>query len=175
VELYCIELADHVYRENSGYLNPVDTNDEIPLILTIKKKISACSGLHMIFNTLNKIFLDLHESVNQDQIHSSVRLVRQCIRIIHENYGQDISLPNAAKKLYISPNYLSKIFSAEMGKSFSRYLLEYRVTAAKKLLRENNDKVYEIAEKVGYDDVVHFSKIFKQVTGLSPNQYRNQK
>ena len=110
-----------------------------------------------------------------DQIHSSIRLVRQCIRIIHKNYKADISLSGAAKQLYISPNYLSKIFSAEMGKSFSRYLLEHRINISMKLLRETNDKVYEIACQVGYPDAVHFAKIFKQVTGQSPNRYRNQK
>ena len=103
-----------------------------------------------------------------------MRLVRQTVRFIHEHYGESISLPDVAGKLYISPNYLSKIFSAEMKKTFSHYLLEYRIAMAKKLLRETYDKVYEIAERVGYTDVVHFSKVFKQLTGLSPNQYRNQ-
>ena len=174
VELYCIELADHVYRENEDYINLADVNKEIPFMLRIKKKIATCSGLYQIFSAFCEIFLDLSKSINKDQIHSSMRLVRQCIRIIHEHYGENISLPSTAEQLYISPNYLSRIFSAEMGKSFSRYLLEYRVNIAKKLLRENNDKVYEVAARVGYDNVIHFSKIFKQITGLSPNRYRNQ-
>ena len=175
VELYCIELMDHVYKENEDYINLADTNEQIPVILDVKKKIAACSGLYQIFNTLCDIFLDLSRSINKDQTPSSMRLVRQCIRIIHEHYGTDISLSGAAKQLYISPNYLSRIFSAEMEKSFSRYLLEYRIAIARKLLRESNDKVYEVAARVGYEDVVHFSKIFKQITGLSPNRYRNQK
>jgi two-component system response regulator YesN len=174
VELYCVELADHIFKENEGYLSSAETNEKLTL-LDVRKRISACTGLHIVFNAFCDVFLDIHRGIDKDQIHSSMRLVRQCIRIIHEQYGKDISLPDAAKQLYISSNYLSKIFSAEMGKSFSRYLLEYRINMAKKLLRESNDKVYEIAERVGYADVVHFSKIFKQATGHSPNRYRNQR
>ena len=175
VELYCIELVDHVYAENEDYINPAGKNNETPIILAIKKKITACFGLHQVFNVLCEIFFDLCGNINNDQIHSSMRLVRQCIRIIQEQYSTDISLAGAASQLQISPNYLSKIFSAEMTKSFSRYLLEYRIGIAKKLLGETNDKVYEIAGKVGYPDVVHFTKVFKQLTGLSPNRYRNRK
>ena len=175
VELYCIELMDHVYTENTDYINLAGPDEKISAISTIKKKLSACSGLHQIFNTLCEFILDLCRSINNDQTHSSMRLVRQCIKIIQEQYGEEISLSGAAKQLYISTNYLSRIFSAEMGKSFTRYLLEYRIAMAKKLLQECNDKVYEIASRVGYGDVVHFSKIFKQLTGLSPNQYRNSK
>jgi YesN/AraC family two-component response regulator len=175
VEYYCIELADHIYKENAEYISHAYANNEIPFIIAVKKRISAYSGLHRIFRTLHEIFIDLYKSVNKEQVHSSVRLVRQCIRLIHDQYGEDISLSSTAKQLFISPNYLSRIFSAEIGKTFSRYLLEYRITIAKKLLKESNDKVYEISYRVGYDDIVHFSKIFKQTTGLSPNQYRNQK
>ena len=174
VELYCVELVDHIYKENEDYISPSEANEKITL-LAVREKISACSGLHLVFNALCEVFMDIYRGIDKDQIHSSMRLVRQCIRIIHEQYGKDISLPDAAKQLYISSNYLSKIFSTEMGKSFSRYLLEYRINMAKKLLRESNDKVYEIAERVGYADVVHFSKIFKQTTGQSPNRYRNQR
>jgi len=174
VELYCVELADHIFKENEGYISSAGANEKLTL-LAVRKKISACTGLHIVFNALCEVFLDIHRGIDKDQIHSSMRLVRQCIRIIHEQYGKDISLPDAAKQLYISSNYLSKIFSAEMGKSFSRYLLEYRINMAKKLLRESNDKVYEVAGRVGYADVVHFSKVFKQATGQSPNRYRNQR
>lgn len=175
VELYCIELADFIYGENEEYMAHSEAGEKIPAIMVIKKRLTACPGLFHVFAALCEIFAGLSGNINKDQIHSSIRLVRQCIRIIQEHYGEAITLPVAAQQLYISPNYLSRIFSAEMGKSFSRYLLEYRITMAQKLLRESNDKVYEIAAQVGYDDVVHFSKIFKQVTGLSPNRYRNAK
>jgi two-component system response regulator YesN len=172
VRLYCIELIDHILREGDDCFSP-KSPAEGSWDKKIKKNISACTSIEQIFvvtrETLEQFCLQIIES----QSPGKTRFVRQALRYIHEHYGESISLPHVAEQLYISPNYLSRIFSAEMGESFSRYLLNHRIEQAKKLLRETYDKVYEIAEKVGYSDVVHFSKLFKQLTDMTPNQYRN--
>ena len=62
-----------------------------------------------------------------------------------------------------------------MRETFSHYLLSHRIKTAKGLLKDTHYKVYEIAARVGYTDIVHFSKLFKQVTGETPKQYRNRK
>ncbi len=71
----------------------------------------------------------------------------------------------------ITPEYLSRLFTKEIGKSFSDYLKEYRIDKAKKLLVNNKLKIYEIAEKVGYSDPKYFCKVFKESTGMSPKEY----
>jgi two-component system response regulator YesN len=177
--LYCIELADHVRREDADYIRAAETPGEIPQapgpILAFKKSVSAAGSLLQIFDAALEVLTAFCESAAPEEIRSSRRLVRQSVRYIHEHYGEEITLSGLADRLSISPNYLSKIFSAEMGKPLLRYLPEYRIEQAKKLLRENFDKVYEVAAKVGYADVVHFSKVFKQFTGLAPTQYRNRR
>jgi len=102
------------------------------------------------------------------------RLVRAALDYIHHNYHNDIALSQVAEHLYITPPYLSKLFSAEMNESFSRYLLSYRIKIAKQLLKDTHLKVYEVAYRVGYTDIAHFSKLFKRVTGDTPMQYRNR-
>jgi two-component system response regulator YesN len=180
VALYCIEAADHVRKTIDEYIYSAETSEEIPdpsgdSILAFRKNIAPGTGLRQLFEATLKTLTGFRENVIRAEKRSSRRLVRQSVRYIHEHYGEEITLPALANRLLISPNYLSKIFSAEMGKPFSRYLQEYRIGEAKKLLGENFDKVYEIAAKVGYADVVHFSKIFKQFTGMSPNRYRNRR
>jgi two-component system response regulator YesN len=169
-ELYCIELIDHVLREEEDYINPEGLNT-----IEIKKNITSCTSLEQVFTVTRDILKNFCLRIVESQAAGKTRFVRLTLKFIHEHYGEDISLHQAAKQLYISPNYLSRIFSAEMGESFSRHLLNYRIEQGKKLLRETYDKVYEIADKVGYADVVHFSKVFKQVTGMPPNRYRNGK
>jgi len=105
---------------------------------------------------------------------SGKHLVNSAINYIRNNYGNNISLSEVAQHIFISPTYLSKIFSSEMQETFSQYLLSYRISRAKELLRSTHDKVYEIALQVGYNDTAHFSKLFKQYTGQTPNQYRNR-
>lgn len=176
VELYCVELLDHIIRENGDYINPAAPETAAVsghTMLSIRKKIASCPGLRETFDAVRAILHCLCGDIAATRTRSSLRLVRQTVRFIHEHYMEDISLPAIAGQFLISPNYLSRIFSAEMEEPFSQYLREYRLNMAKKLLRESYVKVYEIAAQVGYADVVQFSKVFKRFTGLSPNQYRN--
>lgn len=97
--------------------------------------------------------------------------VRKAVNHIEEYYNDRISLEEIAAKINITPEYLSRLFTKEIGKSFSDYVKEYRIEKARQLLLNDKMKIYEIAEKVGYSDPKYFCKIFKEVTGLSPKEY----
>nr|WP_326183719.1 response regulator [uncultured Oscillibacter sp.] len=98
--------------------------------------------------------------------------VRFAKEYIKENYGADIRLSEIAKAGNINPAYLSRIFSEESGETFSDYLIHYRMQIAKDLLCDISINVSEVAERVGYGDVKHFSKTFKKIVGISPRDYR---
>lgn len=98
-------------------------------------------------------------------------IVRKAINYIKEYYGDKISLEDIASGMNITPEYLSRLFTKELGKSFSDYLKEYRIDKAKELLVRNKMKIYEVAEKVGYSDSKYFCKVFKEVIGMSPKEY----
>jgi YesN/AraC family two-component response regulator len=76
-----------------------------------------------------------------------------------------------ALDMNISRNYLSNIFKKETGVSFMTYLTNYRIEKAKELLIQRQYMVYEIAERVGYQDAAYFSRIFKNTTGFSPLEF----
>ena len=116
----------------------------------------------------------LQEATDDQVEHSSNYLINSALEYIRENYHKNITLSQVAQHIYITPAYLSKIFSVEMESTFSHYLLTYRINRAKALLRNTHDKVYEIALQVGYNDTAHFSKLFKQITGQTPSRYRNR-
>ena len=95
---------------------------------------------------------------------------------LDEHYAEKISLDQIAANMYLSPYYISKIFKSEIGESPIHYLIRVRLEHAKELLEQKEDfGVAEIAEKVGYDDAYHFSKLFKKTYGMSPLKYRNRK
>ncbi|MDR2020545.1 MAG: helix-turn-helix transcriptional regulator [Treponema sp.] len=72
----------------------------------------------------------------------------------------------------LSLNYLSKIVKEETGGTFHEYLSALRIEEAKKYLVEGNANVQDICKKVGYANVPHFIKVFKNSTGLTPANYR---
>ena len=71
-----------------------------------------------------------------------------------------------------SPNCLSQLFGKYGDSGFVEYITETRIAAAKEMLEQGDLKVYEIAEKLGYESAFYFSKVFKKVTGLSPREYQ---
>lgn len=103
---------------------------------------------------------------------SSLRkVVREALALIRRHYAEDITLQKVADTLYVSPSHLMHLFRSDLDKTFNSCLTEYRIEAAKELMREPGHKIREVAEKVGYTDVKHFNKLFKKKTGFAPTEY----
>ena len=90
---------------------------------------------------------------------------------IMEHYKEDIDRNNVAAVAYITPNYLSKRFRAEMGMSLREYINHLRIEEAKRLLLSTNATISEVASAVGYDNISYFSTVFKKICGMSPVEW----
>ena len=98
--------------------------------------------------------------------------IAMAVRLIRENYAEQLSLEGVAEQIHVSPKYLSRLFKDEMGSGFSEYLTQVRLEAAEKLLSGSALSVREIDVQVGYMDEKYFSRLFKKETGLKPTEYR---
>ncbi|BBI31254.1 response regulator transcription factor [Cohnella abietis] len=101
-------------------------------------------------------------------------IVSVAIKYIQEHYSEEIRLEDISAQVFVTPNYFSRIFKEETGQHFTEWLNKYRVEKAKILLKDVSAKIYEVAERVGYNDYKYFTHIFKKATGLTPKEYRNQ-
>ena len=108
----------------------------------------------------------------QQEYHSS-SLVNRVKKYALANYFRDLSLTGIAEEMGVNPNYLSRSFSKEYGDSLISYINTVRLQAAAGLLKKTNLKNYEIAERVGYQNVEYFSRIFKKAMGMTPGEYRS--
>lgn len=99
-------------------------------------------------------------------------IILNVIELIRQNYDKDISLSGAAEAVSVSPEYLSRLFTKEMGINFSTFLGDFRISMAKRMLTEEKYRIYEVAEAVGFRDTKYFNKVFRSVTGVSPSDYR---
>lgn len=93
---------------------------------------------------------------------------------IEMNYMHRISLAELAEVSHVSRSYLSKLFKKEVGMTFTNYLIEYRMNKAQKLIKQNEFRLVEIADAVGYADYAHFSKEFKKRVGISPRAFQEE-
>lgn len=91
---------------------------------------------------------------------------------IDHNFQNNIKLETIAPLFGYNSAYLGKIFSKAIGENFNSYIDHKRIELSKQLLQENQLKVYEIADQVGYKNVDYFHKKFRKYVGESPAEYR---
>ncbi|ASR47392.1 response regulator [Paenibacillus kribbensis] len=101
-------------------------------------------------------------------------IVRRAKEYVDRHLLDDVTLAKVGESIHVSPGYLSRIFLKEIGENFSDYIIRNKMEIAQKMLRETSRKVYEIAADLGYSNPYYFSKLFKDRTGLTPLEYRNQ-
>ncbi len=91
---------------------------------------------------------------------------------VDRNFNADVSISDLADMSGLTPNYLSSLFHLRLGMTFSAYLGKIRMEHARRLLREKGLSVAEAARAVGYSDVRHFSRKYREVTGEYPSDSR---
>lgn len=108
-------------------------------------------------------------------IVSEGNIVDRAKQYIRLHYASPISLALIAEEIGVSPNYLSTLFHTEAGESYIKYLTGIRMENAVNYMKSDPCiKIYEIAEKVGYINVKHFSYVFKQYYRTSPGEYQQK-
>ncbi len=83
-----------------------------------------------------------------------------------------LSVNSVAEEVHLSPVYLTTAFKEDTGRTVKRVLTDVRIEAAKRLLQSTNLPVAEVAAQSGYDNANYFSKLFRQETGKTPNEFR---
>ncbi|MCR5376864.1 MAG: AraC family transcriptional regulator [Lachnospiraceae bacterium] len=178
--------------------NSIQLPDGCPVLnLTneVKREISRCcyeiidenmttqpGRYYLVQAQMIKILILLYRSITEkpkDEVvgvpfesYSKSYVVQRIIQYLRANYSRHVSLDQIAQNMYLSPVYISKIFKEKTGDSPINYLIQIRLGKAKEMLEENRGSIRTIAAQVGYDDVYHFSKLFKKYYGVSPLYYR---
>lgn len=119
---------------------------------------------------VTEMFLQKILAQEEGDEHEIIRKVKD---IIHEDISQDLTVSKLAAKLFISPNYLSRLFKKITGEGCNEYIVRKRIEKAKSLLETTSLKTGEIAIMVGYHDMNYFSLAFKKHIGQAPTKYRN--
>lgn len=118
---------------------------------------------------VNKLLARLREDQPGRRGHALVdRVIRD---YIEKEYHQPLALEQIARELHVNRNYMSQLFKRVTGEPFVTYLNKYRIRKAIELLETGRYMVYEISDRVGFQNSTYFSQVFKSVTGYSPSAY----
>lgn len=103
------------------------------------------------------------------------KYVMAAVDYISAHYGDpELCVAEIAEHLGISEGHLSHTFKRETDYTVAAYITRVRMRTAMKLLNDCRNKVYEVAEQVGYRDVAHFSSSFKRIVGVTPSEYQDE-
>ncbi len=133
-----------------------------------KDRDLAKSLRQFLLSLLDETYSIIH---SESTINPAVISAEKYIRI---HYKDKLTLDTVAEAVYITPTYLSTLFSKSLGTSFVSYVNQVRVEQAQRLLRDPKVDPNTLAEQVGFGDPKYFCQVFKRITGVTPNQYRNQ-
>ena len=139
---------------------------EVEYTRTVKLKLIV--GLLLMTLMDYPDLIETHENRNYERI-----LCTSVLNYIHQNY-QTASLQEVSDRLH-QPDYsISRLMKENTGFTFKQHLLNVKMEAAANLLINTGMAVYDIAEKVGYENLTHFYKLFKNKYHVTPHQYREQ-
>jgi two-component system, response regulator YesN len=112
---------------------------------------------------------EYHINVNEDQsVIDKVKL------FISQHISSELNRAEIASHVFLSPDYLTKLFKKETGLSISHYIILERVKIAKHLLADTKIPIRDVASRAGCINISYFSKLFKQCEKISPNDYRRK-
>ncbi len=144
------------------------TQDYLNTIATLTTPEALCTWLTTVMNKL------IDNVFNYSDV-KHVDIISKADMFLRENFTNKIGLLDAAAAVNLSPAYFSRIFKSEKGEPFSKHLNRLRVEKSKKLLLNSNIKMADIAQSVGFEDQSYFTKVFKNIVGVSPLRYKEAK
>lgn len=124
--------------------------------------------IDQFFQAISGIF----KKNDQSEYHINNDVIKKIMKEIEERFTEDISLQSLSQKYNVSFGYLSSLMKKETGRTYKEHIINKRIEMSKNLLRDKNESIDSIAEKVGYMDYFHFIKLFKKYVGISPSKYR---
>ena len=140
----------------------------------LDRRISALRSLDELARYLVSVFNRFVGYVFDFSQFQHANVLRQAVSFIRTHYAERITLADAARQVWMSPNYLSSVFSVELGISFTAYVQSIRIEKSKDLLTNSHKSIAEIAADTGFTDQSYFTKVFTKAVGMSPSQFRRQ-
>lgn len=155
------ELEIDLYKITKG-------NCDYNLLFDMDDMIEISQWCKQIFNCIKN---EIDE--NKTEYHQK-QIILKAKEYIEDNFNKDLSLEDIAEHVFLSPVYFSRLFKKETNENFIDYLKKVRIIKAKRLLKNTDNRIYEISQQVGYKSSKYFSRLFREYTGSTPSNYREE-
>jgi AraC-like DNA-binding protein/quercetin dioxygenase-like cupin family protein len=107
--------------------------------------------------------------------HNPSKVLHQAKLFIRDNLSRPLHLSDVADYLHLSERHLSRLFSEVEGQTYISYVRQERIRQAVTLLKTTNHTIQQVAEETGFENVHYFTRVFKQLMGVPPGEYRRHR
>ncbi len=181
-----MEQGDYAYDTAHRLTEYIKTATGKELLLGVGVTVSAMGGIRTSIdsaqNALGYRFMRPDERIfrfeferDGDMELSGTEQMERVMLYLTTHYAENISLESMAKVVHMSPSYFSTVFKKNIGMNFKDCLTKIRMEKALYLLRGQDLKTYELAERVGFGDSRYFSGLFKKTYGKTPMEFKREK
>lgn len=115
----------------------------------------------------------IFELQNLEHNNRSDHTIAKVKQFIRDHIGGDLSLSNIADTVYHNPSYISRLFKQVTGTNISDFIITTKMEKAKELLANSRLKVQEIGSSVGFESPAYFTRVFRKVSGMTPQEFRD--
>lgn len=122
--------------------------------------------------SLNRIYQNIPVRRQTEDPNGTVDRIQQVANYIASNFFEQISVEHVARMACLSVRQFTNQFKATHGVTFMQYLHYHRVRFAQSLLTQTDRQITSICFESGFNDLAHFYRVFKKITGVSPRKYR---
>lgn len=148
---------------------PVNLSEYEPFFNSVREgKVSYYKVKGFLYNIIG----DYTKNIPLTKKHADDNVVTKIISYIDEHKGERVTLADVASALGYNEKYLSRVINESAGFGFSTLLSTLRTEAASYLLKNTNRTIVDIAIECGFGSERNFYRTFKELTGLTPNEYR---
>lgn len=170
--LLIMEIITELFRFGSD--NQLKTEQIFGQNEDVYGEIMRMESVEAVQTWLMAVSARMQDMILADRTNTTKSFVKRAAEYVKEHYSdQELSVEVVCKALGVSTSYFSTVFKKETGKTFVKYLTEFRMEKAAELLLTKEEKTYLIAQKAGYSDPNYFSYVFKRQFGVPPSKYRS--
>ena len=166
IALFCTCYADFNYAKKAielqcfdYFLKPIAYDELAKRLVQAKEEAE-------------KRFPSAHKKVSPPPSGSKTGLISDVKAYIRTHLSEDLSSVLIAKRFFLNPDYLNRLFKEKEGITLHQYVLDERMETAKALLQNSQETINQISLSVGYDNFSYFSQVFRKYTGMTPGEYR---
>ena len=137
-----------------------------------QRNVAAEYSVFDMIKYVNYMFDRITELINE--VQQTATIVSKAQKYIQQHYKEAVDRNDVANSVFLTPNYLSKLFNKETGLTIRDYINQLRIDEAKKLFNTTNHSISTIAMDVGFENVSYFSTVFKKYCGCNPEMWRKR-